>query len=75
VSFSATATSARPCLGADRKRSDKAATTMAMAHLVSMVIPVSAALNKRTWTKCLRVGARWQIKTPGLVKPGVTVYH
>jgi hypothetical protein len=48
---------------------------MAMAHLVSMRIPVSAALNKRTWTKCLRVGARWQIKTPGLVKPGVTVYH
>jgi len=26
-------------------------------------------------TKCLRAGVCWQIKTPGLVKPGVTVHH
>jgi len=32
-------------------------------------------VSMRMWTQCLRAGVCLQIKTPGLVKPGVAIHN
>jgi hypothetical protein len=88
VSFSTTATAARPCIGADGKRSDNGSSRKGnddfSEHCVSQLLPDQdhsarrrcvSSTNAHMRVKCLRAGVYWQIKTPGLVKPGVAVHH